>query len=66
MTQLTPRQWLLTRLDDPPQVYVARHQGAWQILLRIDGGYGARNDAADVARLLGPEIRALLDTVKQC
>lgn len=66
MTQLTPRQWLLTRLDDPPQVYVAQFAGGWHVLLRIDGGYGARDDAADVARLLGPEIRALLNTVKQC
>lgn len=66
MTQLTPQQWLLTRLDDPPQVYVAQFAGGWHVLLRIDGGYGARADAEHVALQLGPEVKALLNTVKQC
>lgn len=57
--ELTPRQWLMLRLDSPPQVYVLRPPNArngWQVVLRIDGGYGDKADAVEAGRALGREV----------
>lgn len=62
VTPLTARQWLMLRLDDPPHVFVMRApggHGGWQVMLRIDGGYGAKSDAVDAGRMLGQEVHEL-------
>jgi len=58
---MTPEEWLLVRLDDPPQVYLLRDrgEGPWDIVVRIDGGYAERADAERVAAELGREVRWL-------
>lgn len=64
---MTPEEWLLVRLDDPPQVFVARGEhGGWQIMVRIDGGYGDKADAGAVAARLGRELRALRNRARRC
>lgn len=67
-TAVTPREWLLVRLDDPPQVFVARNPagGAWQVMVRIDGGYGDKADAAAAAARLGRELRWMQQHARDC
>ena len=64
---MTPDEWLLARLDDPPQVFLLRDRGCgpWRIVLQIDGGYADRDDAVRVAGQLGREVRWLHTGAKE-
>ena len=58
---------MILRLDDPPQVFVARdQQGAWQVMVRIDGGYGTKDDAGVAAARLGRELRWMVNKSGGC
>lgn len=65
---MTPLEWLRVRVDVPPKIGVARDPvvGAWHVMLRIDGGYGAQQDAEVAAERLCRELLELLTRPRGC
>lgn len=57
---MTPAEWFRVRLDRPPDLRVLQNPyGAWDVLLRVDGGYADPGDALGAAELHREEIERL-------
>lgn len=65
MSDLTPEQWLLIHLDSPPDLRVLQNPyGAWDVLLRVDGGYADPVDALAAAEKHRVEIEGLVGRLR--
>ena len=65
MSDLTPEQWAICRLDSPPDLRVLQNPyGAWDVLLRVDGGYSDPVDALAAAEKHRVEIEDLVGRLR--
>lgn len=62
---MTPEQWLICRLDSPPDLRLLQNpHGSWDVLLCVDGGYADPVDALAVTEKHREEIEELVRQVR--
>jgi hypothetical protein len=65
MSDMTPAEWALCRLDAPPDLRVLQNPyGAWDVLLRVDGGYSDPVDALAAAETHREEIESMVREIR--